>query len=132
MKEIKNSDRNYKIKSTYNKWLDFIIEDRSINSYLVKSNYFDVAIFGYGEIGELLAKYIMKNKNINLHYVLDNNAGNLVGDIVPIYKPGKELLLPEVDLIIVTVAFDGEAIKDTLKKEHRCEIITFEQLLSRL
>ena len=85
-----------------------------------------VMIYGLGMLGKHLLNQLKKEK-VNLVAAIDNKGGT--NPDVKIYKPDDKL--PDADLLIVTVQYDYQRIKESLasKVGPDCTILSLEEVL---
>ena len=106
-------------------WLNNVQEGNSIDTYLVKSGYKTVAIYGMKEIGQLLYNEIVRS-DVVVKYVIDKNAENLSCK-VPCYKPDHNL--EKVDCVIVTAIHYFDEIETDLLNIIESDILSVEDLV---
>lgn len=110
---------------TLRDWLYKKTITRPIDRHLRKNGYKKVAIYGMGEIGQLLF-WELRNHGITVQYAIDNDADKLFPEI-PIIKPTDTL--SAVDAIIVCVPYAFDEIKQTMAKKTDAPIISIDQLI---
>lgn len=106
-------------------WRKLSNQGKSINSYLCNCGYERIAIYGLGYIGECLCEEIENNNNI-IFFGIDKNANDFEQKI-KIYRIEEEL--PDVDLVIITIACEKESIKRNICKKVNCDVCTMNELL---
>lgn len=94
------------------KWLALKIAGRSAAVFLLKANYRNIAIYGYGYMGNYLINDL-KNTEVTVDYVIDRNE-KYGYEGMSVLKPSDKL--PETDAIVVTIVHEYDNIKDTLNK----------------
>ena len=98
---------------------------RGIARTLQKLGYKDVAIYGAGDVGKMLASEL-EDAHINISYVIDM-IPKYINLPYPVYSPKDRL--PECDLIIVTPIHAYEAIFATIKPKVKCDVVSVEKLV---
>lgn len=98
---------------------------RSFSEYLKSFKYQNVAIYGMGIMGKHLVAELI-NTDINIVYAIDNDDVCSNANI-PVYKI--EQVGNDVDVIIVTVTYAFEIIKEQLSKYTSTKIISLEQIV---
>ena len=115
----------YEFYCVLNQWLRIHIEGKSIEEYLVKNNYHNIAIYGMKELGEALLMEL-KDSKINVKYAIDKNAGD-IHTTVKMLKPNDEL--DEVDLVIVTAIHWFDEIEIEMRDKFKCPILSIDDVL---
>lgn len=121
-------ERAKKFKSYYgmlNVWLSLKQEEKTLVTWFEENGYKNIAIYGMGEIGNRLYEEL-RNTDINVAYAIDKNA-DAVYSPLSVYE--KEDDLPEVDAIVVSVAFAFGEVSAELKKRCSCPVISLEDIL---
>ena len=90
-----------------------------------KQGYNTIAVYGMGNIGKRLIKSL-KNTEINIMYGIDNGSTN---DELGVKVYSATQTLPHVDVVIVTVPFAYESVKDSLDSKVDCPIVSLEHIL---
>lgn len=128
-KKIVNSEKEiYRFKAYYDmlrKWIEAKQEGKSLEDLLLKKGYKNIAIYGMGDVGNLLLDDL-KDTDINVVYGIDKNA---VADSckLEIVKPqGK---LKNVDAIIVSAIFAYDEIAGMLEPLVDCPIVAMDDLI---
>lgn len=86
----------------------------------------NIAVYGIGRLGKLLMKEFNRN-NIKINLVIDRNATSYEG--VNIIRPDE--FRKEIEIIIISVFYEGDMIKEQLKAMYDCEILTLRELLEQ-
>ena len=128
-KRIINREKDvYKFKAYYDmlrKWIEVEQEGKSIEELLLKKGYTNIAIYGMGDVGNLLFADL-KNTSINVLYGIDKNIiGNSLE--LEIVKPQENL--KKVDAIIVSAVFAYDEIADMLRPLVDCPVIAMDDLI---
>ena len=111
---------------TLHQWLILKEKNLSVEDYLMKNRYKNIAIYGLGMLGKHLVREL-ENTEVQIKYGIDENADSLMMSI-PIVTADVEKY-NEIDLIIVTVVYDFDEIKKKLVKQTDVEIISLLELL---
>jgi len=117
-----------KFKQYYNllnQWLSLKQQNKKMSDYLLKREINSIAIYGLGNIGELLHQEL-KETNVEVAYAIDNCSDDMYSEL-KVYNLQDNL--PEVDLIIVTAVFDYESIKNHLNKITSINVQSLEDIL---
>ena len=107
------------------KWLSLKEEGKELSVYLLCRGHKNIAIYGLGMLGRHLLKELLYAQ-INIIYGIDQNANNLKFDI-PIYSPSE--ILPEADIVVVTVICDYHSIAAQLKAKGIKTIACLEEII---
>ncbi len=123
----KNTDlewqkRNYEMMLS---WVRLKNSEGSLATYLRNKGIMNVAVYGYGMHGRLLADDLIKS-NYPVQYAIDQKADGIVANI-PVYNPNGKM--PETDLIIISVLGHYNSICSTLKELVECPIVELDELL---
>ena len=125
-KKLQHSvNKNARLYRMMNRWLQMEHEGKRVVDFLKQKQYFNIAIYGMGYAGERLQDDL-ENSNIELRYVIDQNANNIVSN-TEIYTISDDL--PEVDCIIMTIVDGIEETKQILNRKTNAEIISLEDIL---
>lgn len=127
-KEINNSDKNLSRALLLNKWLDLKQENKSLSEYFVQNNYKEISIYGMGYVGERLIKEL-KGTGITIKYIIDKNAACIDSDY-RVCSLNDELA--RVDVVVVSLTYYFEEIKEELQKRVKCPIISLEEAVFSL
>lgn len=120
--------RYNKFKEYYyllHRWMLLKEENINLSRYLIKHGYYQIAIYGMGEMGKHLMKEL-KETDIKVLYAIDQNK--------PIY-PNIEIIstddqLPQVDAVIVTATYDYDEIWTKLKEKVKYPIVSLFEIIS--
>jgi len=107
-------------------WLYLNVEGKSITKYLTDHSIRTVAIYGMGMLGIPLYKEL-SNCHIEVAYGIDNDSTKDYKFELPIYTLHDEL--PNVDLVIVTVGYAYESIKNVILKKGDFTIISLGEIV---
>lgn len=104
-------DKDELIILTLLQWVQIEHEKKKIETILYEMRCKNVAIYGYGHLGRLLAKNL-QGTELNLACIIDKNK-NLPCEEFKLYSPYDEL--PQVEAIIVTSVYFFDEIKAELR-----------------
>lgn len=97
-------------------------------SDILSSQYSRIAVYGVGEVGEILINEL-NPELFDVLYAIDKNADRISLNI-PCYKPDDEL--PEADLVIISVDSAYEEIYKTLRTRFQCRIMLWEDVIPNM
>lgn len=129
MKKLQDSIRRNKQNfMCANSWLSISDSRGTIAEWLKDSHFSEIAIYGMGYLGKHLLSEL-ENTDINIKYVIDRNPDK-VDEPYICYAASEEL--PEVQVIIITLVYDFESIKESLNVMENTEIISLEMILNSI
>ncbi len=108
-------------------WLNIKVDGKKILKYLTDSNVETVAIYGMGMLGAILYKELC-DEGICVKYGIDKDVSKNDKFDIPIVALDDEFT--DVDLIIISVVYDREKIKDLLKEKINVEVMFLYEILS--
>jgi glycosyltransferase involved in cell wall biosynthesis len=118
----KKFKKNYEIM---NKIMKLKYNQVSLTTYFIDHNINNVAIYGMGELGNILY-HELHHSEVHIRYGIDNMLKSYKDlEIITVNDE-----LPMVDAIIVSAIFDFENIKDKLNKKVDYKIISLEAILN--
>ncbi len=109
-------------------WVKIKQEKVSLPEYFYHNGMKNIAIYGYGMVGQLLENEL-KDSDISVTYIIDKNADSY-SIKNKIYIPGEEL--PDADAVIVTAVTYFDEIEKKLSLKMRCPIISMEDVMFEL
>lgn len=109
-------------------WIYIKQEGKNLETFFLKNNYKEIAVYGMGDVGQCLAKEL-KHSQIKILYGIDRNAQNIYSDIKLV---SIEDDLSDVDAIVVTVMGGFDEIFDVLSKKISCPIISIEDIINEV
>jgi len=112
-------------ENIYRKWLALKIAEKTLADFLIKMNYKNVAVYGYGVMGNYFINDL-KNTEVIVDYVIDRDDKYSYNG-QKIYKPTDSL--PKTSAIVVTVIGEYERIKEKLKSKINVPILSLEDIL---
>lgn len=110
-------NRNRELFQCTLRWLELHEDGTSLMPYFRLHNCKKIAIYGAGDLGQMLLKELRREEDIKVLYFLDRMAEtNRKEWNVPVYFPQEYSALPDVDIVIVTVFSVFEEIQQELIK----------------
>lgn len=109
-------------------WVTIKEEEKVIATYFERNNYYNIALYGLGKIGNHLLKEL-DGTDIRVMYAIDTRSAILNTDI-PVYSPDDEI--PEADVIVVTATFDYDKIKKILEEKAGIRVISMDDVIYEL
>ena len=100
---------------------------RSFSEYLKSFGIRSVAVYGVGILGKHFISEL-KGSDVQIKYTIDQAEDVRANADLPVYKKDQIMEL-NVDVIVVTVIYDYESIKNELKKYTRAKIMSLEQII---
>lgn len=120
--KLQRATHNY---CTLREWMKVIQSRNTLEQYFKANGFCSVAVYGIGEIGELLLQELKRYDTIRIEYGIDKKAKSLVKDISVVEPDG---VLKEVDVIVVTPTFDFENIEKTLRDKIHGPIVSLDEI----
>lgn len=121
--ETQDKFRNY--FSVLDKWMQLKEKKIRLDQVFLKEGYKRIAIYGVAHLGNhLIAE--LENSNVEIVYGIDRRAETLYSSI-PLYGVDGEWEV--VDAVIVTVTYDFENVKESIKDKINCPIISLEKII---
>ncbi|MCM1157854.1 MAG: hypothetical protein NC300_09485 [Bacteroidales bacterium] len=115
--------------SLLNQWLLLKQEGQSMAQYFADNQYKAIAIYGMGELGNLLYRELKNNGRVDVKYAIDKNADNVYSEL-KVFDTADDL--PPVDVVIVTATFAFDEIEAELRKKVACQIISLEDVICEM
>lgn len=106
-------------------WVKVKQERASLPEYFHHNGMRNIAIYGFGAVGQLL-KNELKGSDISATYIIDRNTNSWSAED-KIYTPDDEL--PDVDAIVVTAVTYFDEIEKMLSPKMKCPIVSLEDIL---
>lgn len=107
-------------------WLEINLYGRTICTYLQQRKYGKIVIYGMGMLGKLLVQELYNHK-MEISYGIDQNE--YIGKKFDFSVYRLEDILPEADIVIVTVEYAFQDVKQQLQKKGNYCIISLKELL---
>jgi hypothetical protein len=126
---------NYRNKVYYNiiyLWLKNKLNKKNIEDYLLKKKIETIAIYGVGNLGELLYDELKNSNKISIKYLVDQ--GNVNNNIYkePIIKLEQIHNMEKVDFIIVTPIYAYDKIKNNLNELGVKKIVCIDSIITEI
>lgn len=106
-------------------WLCLKENNISIEKYFIENNIKTISIYGMGMLGKHLLKEL-ENGKVKVKCIIDRQADKVAVNGKVCFPDGD---FPESDLIVVTVAYEYEAIKMQLLERGYKNIVSLEQII---
>lgn len=106
-------------------WLTLKENEQSLVSYFETYNYSSVAMYGYGMLGRHFIKE-MDQTPVSIQYIIDKQGDKIKSEL-PVYTPDAKL--PDVDVVVISLTFGIEDIKNNLQKKGLQNIVTLEEII---
>lgn len=110
-----------------NQWIKNINNGYSIESYFIENKYYNIAIYGMGELGNRLVE-ALKNTSVKVCYGISENMWDAFAEI-DIKGLKEEEFFREIDCIVVTPIHIYEKIAAGLRQKSDCDIISLEDVI---
>ena len=108
------------------RWLELNLQGKSICTYLEQESFCNIAIYGLGLLGKPLVDE-MQNHSLRIAYGIDQDEYKGKKFDFPVYR--LQETLPDVDIVIVTVEYVFDSIRQQLEEKNIYKIITLSELL---
>lgn len=106
-----------------------IWDNGDLKKVLDDRGYHNVAVYGYGRLGEIVVLALQK-AGVDITFIIDQNTELKYGNI-PFYCP--QQILPEVDVVIVTTIYYFDEVKETLIKNNiKADILPIDNILYQM
>lgn len=112
---------------TLNAWLVLKEQNKSIASYFKKNRYRSIAVYGLGMLGKHLIEEL-KGSGICIKYGIDKEITNLLD--FPVYSIQDQL--SEVDVIVITVGYEFEKMKEACESKLKCDVVLLEKVIEEV
>ena len=123
---VKKNERYREYWLVLRDWLYLNVQGKSITKYLIDHNMKEVAIYGMGMLGTPLYEELVKN-GFDVLYGIDQDRAKDYKFDLPVYTLTEEL--PKVEVIIVTVGYAFESIKEKILEKDKFTIISLEEIV---
>lgn len=108
-------------------WLIKKERGRNFSDYLKTFDIKSIAVYGLGILGKHFISEL-KDSDLLIKYAIDEAEDARANAKIPVYKK-EQIMKLDVDVIVVTVIYDYEAIKKELKKYTGTKIMSLEQIV---
>lgn len=109
-------------------WMFMMQRGMNISDFLLKHNYYRIAVYGMGAIGQRFVESL-RNTSIMVEYAIDRKADK-IKSVVPIVTP--DGILEPVDVVVITAITYIKEIEDTLKSHINCSMISIKEILDTM
>lgn len=124
------SDRNKKKFDLMCQWMKLKIQGVSLMEFFRDRGFQSVAIYGMGEIGQLLYDELAVENAAFIQYAIDQSGKRYV-ESLPTYCLDKDL--PKVDAIVITPVLITDQLEEQIYETlGECVTFVFEELLYEL
>lgn len=106
-------------------WAETESKGRKISDRILRKGYRNIAIYGYGILGEHLYN-VLEKTDVCIKCVIDKKADEKL-NLIDVCKPDD--INQEFDVMIVTAIADYEAIKAEMGAKVTCPIISLEDFI---
>ncbi len=120
------TDKYFALFNMMTQWVKIKQQGKSLETYFEQNGFHKVAIYGKGEVGEVLLRELQGSK-IDVRYGIDQRASSVFSKL-KILSPKEELA--QVDVIVVTAIAYYDEIRRQLKEKVKCPIISLENILN--
>ncbi len=111
---------------TSRRWIAIHLREETICKQFLNNKYRKIAIYGLGVMGELLVQE-MDKFHIEIAYGIDQDEHKGRKFDFPIYR--LQDTLPEADIVVITVNYAVDKIKQQLSEKMVCSMISLNDLL---
>ena len=109
-------------------WMFLMQRGMNISDFLLKHNYYHIAVYGMGAIGQRFVEDL-KDTSITIEYVIDKNADK-IKSMVPLVMP--DSILKSVDVIVITAITYIQEIRDILDDHIDCPMVSIKEILDTM
>ena len=124
----KTAQKNRGLFRLMDQWTKIKQEGKHLDTYFIKNNYKNIAIYGMGYVGIRLVKEL-KESQVKIVYGIDRNADNIYSDIKVITMDEE---LSKVDAMVVTVIEDFDEVCELLSEKVDCAVIAIEDIINEI
>lgn len=131
--DIDNVREKYEINANRykDKWEILVkwryISNENIKKFFITHKYKNIAIYGFGELGEFLAEEIIEAKDVNLKCIIDYQKWGTYYKNIPIIN--LENSLEDIDCIVISTVRNFEEVKEQIEKKKEIKIISINELI---
>ena len=106
-------------------WMRNKYNGNRLSNYFIKHGYSKVAIYGMGEIGDLLYEELLA-EGFKVEYSIDQIGGSHIKELRG-YTLKDEL--PEVDAIVITPIFAMDSICNSLQNKTNAKLVSLKEII---
>ena len=125
--EDKRAEKFRRYYELCNRWIKNINDGYKIETYFMGNNYYNIAIYGMGELGNRLIE-ALENTPVNIQYGINKNTWDAFAEI-EIKGVEEEERFEGVDCIVVTPINLYEDIVKELREKTDCNIVSLEDVI---
>lgn len=116
MSDYENANKYFDCFVTMKRWLENRNNGKTFDEYFIKCGYKEIAIYGAGDVGNLIYEEV-KNSDVKVKYFVDRNGEGLgTIDEIPVITLNDIEKIEEVDIMVVSPIDNYDAIcRDLLK-----------------
>ena len=119
------AEKNRAMFVLMDQWANIKQNGRNLEEYFLKNEYYRIAVYGMGILGQRLIKEL-DNSKIQIVYGIDKNRDMVYTNLEVVTMEDE---LEKVDAVVVTVVKEFDAIRETLLKKLECQVIAIEDIL---
>ncbi len=119
------AEKNRAMFVLMDQWTNIKQNGRNLEEYFFKNEYYRIAVYGMGVLGQRLIKEL-DNSKIQIAYGIDKNRDIVYTNLKVVTMEDE---LKKVDAVVVTVVKEFDAIQEKLLKKIECQVIAIEDIL---
>ncbi len=109
------------------KWLAIKISHGSIENFFIGKGYNSIAIYGWGDLGRLLATDL-EGSSVDVAFIIDRRGSELYSIDKPVFTPDNTVF-PTVDVVVISVVDEFAEIYDSIKGKTTADIVSLETII---
>lgn len=125
--DVRRNEKKFQILAD---WMEIRQNKGSLIAFFEQRKIHSLAIYGMGEIGQLLYKELRKEKPGLISYVIDKGGHGTMDSIPVFYYFAPKL--PKVDAVVVTPVLLGKDEIERIAETAKGEIYTLEEIITAL
>ena len=119
------AEKNRAMFVLMDRWANIRQNGRCLEEYFLKNEYYRIAVYGLGVMGQRLIKEL-DNSKIEIAYGIDKNEDMAYTNLEVVTMEDE---LKQVDAVVVTVVKEFDAIRERLMEKTECQVIALEDIL---
>lgn len=119
------AEKNRAMFVLMDRWANIRQNGRCLEEYFLKNEYYRIAVYGLGVMGQRLIKEF-DNSKIEIAYGIDKNEDMAYTNLEVVTMEDE---LKQVDAVVVTVVKEFDAIRERLMEKTECQVIALEDIL---
>ncbi|HBA68062.1 MAG TPA: hypothetical protein DCZ40_01720 [Lachnospiraceae bacterium] len=124
------NERNKKKFDLMCQWMKLKIQGIYLIEFFQDRGFQSIAIFGMGEIGQLMYDELVMEKKLTIQYAIDQSGIQYL-ESLPVYCLDKDL--PKVDAIVITPVLITDQLEEQIYESlGECVTFVFEEILYEL